>query len=40
MKQKPIKLIRKIAHDPVLIGNWFNRFQALVDEFGVSKEDI
>jgi hypothetical protein len=40
MKQKPIELARKIAHDPVLIGNWFNRFQALVDEFGVAKEDI
>jgi hypothetical protein len=40
MKQKPIKLERKIAHDPVLIRDWFSRFYALRKEFGVVKEDI
>jgi DDE superfamily endonuclease/Tc5 transposase DNA-binding domain len=40
MKQKPIKLTRKAAHDPVLIADWFNRFKALQDEFGVVREDI
>jgi Tc5 transposase DNA-binding domain len=29
MKQKPIKLARKAAHDPVLIIDWFSRFKAL-----------
>jgi Tc5 transposase DNA-binding domain len=40
MKQKPIELVRKAAHDPVLIADWFSRFKALQDEFGVVKEDI
>jgi Tc5 transposase DNA-binding domain len=40
MKQKPIELDRKIAHDPELIADWFKRFKALQDEFGVIKEDI
>jgi Tc5 transposase DNA-binding domain len=40
MKQKSIKLARKAAHDPVLITDWFSRFKALQDEFGVIKEDI
>jgi Tc5 transposase DNA-binding domain len=29
MKQKPIELARKAAHDPVLITDWFSRFKAL-----------
>jgi hypothetical protein len=40
MKQKPIKLARKIAYDPKLISNWFSRFQALYNEFRVTKEDV
>jgi len=40
MKQKPIELERKIAHDPVLLRDWFSRFYALREEFGVAKEDI
>jgi hypothetical protein len=40
MKQKPIKLERKIAYNPVLIRDWFSQFYALCEEFGVIKEDI
>jgi DDE superfamily endonuclease/Tc5 transposase DNA-binding domain len=40
MKQKPIELARKAAHDPVLISDWFRRFQALREEFGVVDDDI
>jgi hypothetical protein len=40
MKQKPIELERKIAYDPVLLRDWFSRFYALREEFGVAKEDI
>jgi len=40
MRQKPIKVARKAAHDPVLITDWFKRFNALREEFGVANEDI
>jgi hypothetical protein len=40
MKQKPIELVRKMAHDPVLIADWFSRFYALREEFAVANEDI
>jgi len=40
MRQKPIELARKAAHDPVLIADWFRRFHALREEFGVANEDI
>jgi DDE superfamily endonuclease len=40
MRQKPIELTRKMAHDPVLIADWFSRFNALREEFGVIKDDI
>jgi Tc5 transposase DNA-binding domain len=36
MKQKPIKLVRKMTHDPMLITNWFSRFYALREEFAVA----
>jgi Tc5 transposase DNA-binding domain len=29
MKQKPIELERKAAHEPILIADWFKRFKAL-----------
>jgi hypothetical protein len=29
MKQKPIKLIRKLAYNPAILLNWFKRFEAL-----------
>jgi hypothetical protein len=40
MKQKPIELKRKLAYDPAVILNWFERFQALRKQFGVLDEDI
>jgi hypothetical protein len=40
MKQKPIELKRKLAHNPAVIQNWFERFQALRTQYGVLDEDI
>jgi Tc5 transposase DNA-binding domain len=40
MRQKPIELVRKLAHDPEVILGWFQRFQALCIQFGVYDEDI
>jgi DDE superfamily endonuclease/Tc5 transposase DNA-binding domain len=40
MRQKPIELVRKLAHDPEVILSWFQRFQALCTQFGVCNEDI
>jgi hypothetical protein len=40
MKQKPIELARKLAHDPAVLLNWFKRFEALRTQFGVCNEDI
>jgi hypothetical protein len=40
MRQKPIELARKLAHDPVIIQNWFKRFQALCTQYSVLDEDI
>jgi len=40
MRQKPIELVRKLAHDPEVILGWFQRFQALCTQFGVYNEDI
>ena len=39
-KQKPLELERKLAHDPDLIRNWFERFQALREAYNVFDEDI
>jgi Tc5 transposase DNA-binding domain len=39
-KQKPLELERKLAHDPAVISNWFERFQQLRDRYGVHNEDI
>jgi hypothetical protein len=39
-KQKPLELERKLAHDPVVISNWFERFQQLRDRCSVHDEDI
>ena len=40
MRQKLIELVRKLAHDPVVIQNWYERFQALYTQYGVLDEDI
>jgi len=40
MRQKPIKLTRKAAYDPMLIADWFRRFAALRNKFRVANEDI
>jgi Tc5 transposase DNA-binding domain len=40
VKQKPLELERKLAHDPAVILGWFERFQALREKFGVQNEDI
>jgi hypothetical protein len=40
MRQKPIELVQKMAHDPMLIANWFSRFNALREEFRVIINDI
>lgn len=40
MKQKSIELVRKLAHDPAVLLNWFQRFEALRTQFGVCNEDI
>jgi hypothetical protein len=29
IKQKLIELVRKLAYNPIIIQNWFERFQAL-----------
>ncbi|ERF72127.1 hypothetical protein EPUS_02918 [Endocarpon pusillum Z07020] len=39
-KQKPLELERKLAHDPDLISNWFERFRALREAYGVFDDDI
>ena len=39
-RQKPLELERKLAHDPEVISNWFERFQQLQAKYSVQKEDI
>ncbi len=39
-KQKPLELERKLAQDPELIRNWFERFQAFREIYNVFDEDI
>lgn len=39
-KQKPLELERKLAHDPDMVQNWFERFQALRERYNVFDEDI
>jgi DDE superfamily endonuclease/Tc5 transposase DNA-binding domain len=39
-RQKPLELERKLAHDPEVISNWFERFQRLQEKYSVQKEDI
>jgi Tc5 transposase DNA-binding domain len=39
-KQKPLELQWKLAHDPEVLKNWFGRFQALSEKYGVYNEDI
>ncbi len=40
MRQKPIELVRKLAHDSEVISGWFQRFQALRTRFGVCDKNI
>ncbi|ERF69424.1 hypothetical protein EPUS_09427 [Endocarpon pusillum Z07020] len=40
MKQKPLELERKLAHDPRVFSNWFRRFHQLRTKYGVADEDI
>ena len=39
-KQKPLELERKLAHDPAVLENWFERFRQLRERFSVQDEDI
>ena len=39
-KQKSLELERKLVHDSDLVQNWFERFQALREEYEVFDEDI
>jgi hypothetical protein len=39
-KQKPLDLERKLAYDPELLSNWFERFQQLREKYAVQDKDI
>lgn len=39
-KQKPMELERKLAHDPEMLSNWFERFQKLREQYQVLDDDI
>ena len=40
VKQKPLELERKLAHDPVVLKNWFERFLQLRERYSIQDEDI
>jgi DDE superfamily endonuclease/Tc5 transposase DNA-binding domain len=39
-KQKHLELQRKLAHQPAVLQNWFERFKELKERFAVQNEDI
>lgn len=40
LKQKPIDVLRKLAHDPVVIKGWFARLKTQIELTGILQEDV